>query len=97
MKLILTLAAALLAPTLLVAGPACAQAARPEALIRAWQQANSDCRGYPGDDPRSVTGCAERSALGRRIDRAGWCYGQRGQRGFELQWHRCGPSSIRAE
>jgi hypothetical protein len=87
--------AALILPALLAAATPALADDRPVTLIQLWQDASSDCRGYPGDDPRSVKGCAERDLYGRKLAAVGWCYGRRGELGYQMQWHRCGPNSIR--
>lgn len=59
-----------------------AQAApRPTELIATWSKLNSQCRGGSGDDPSTMHACEQRDAVGRRIDRAGWCFGKTGQSG----------------
>lgn len=67
----------------------------PKTMMRLWTQANGQCRGGSGDDPKTHDACDEREAYSKRLSQLGWCYGKRGQAGYQLQWHRCGPGSIR--
>jgi len=64
-----------------------------EALIAQWKEQNSLCRGLSGDDPRTQPACDERQRIGRALYRQGWCYGEKGQYGYQMQWHRCRADS----
>lgn len=62
-------------------------------LITLERDANDRCRGGSGDDV--LPACAERSEYGERLYALGMCYGREGEAGYQQQWHRCGPRSIR--
>ncbi len=86
--------AAVLVAITLAAGTALAEEqSRPDQLIAQWQEQNSLCRGLHGDDPRMQPACDERQRLGRALDTQGWCYSKKGQMGYQMQWHKCGPDS----
>jgi len=68
-----------------------------ERLIQMERAANSRCRGGSGDELHTWEACGERTAYGRILGMMGWCYGRRGEAGYQMQWHRCTPTSIRPE
>jgi hypothetical protein len=70
-------------------------ASSPSTLVDLWIVANGQCRGGSGDDPRTPAACDRRQALGHQLDALNWCYGRRGEYGYQMQWHRCGPTSTR--
>lgn len=92
-------AARLVCLALCAVGACDAASAAPhaEALIEAWREQNTLCRGLPGDDPRSVAACEKRQGIGRDLGRLGWCYGKRDQLAYQMQWHRCEAASLRPE
>jgi len=57
-----------------------------KSLVGAWHDANGVCRGTPGG---SESACEKREALGARLEAIGYCYGERGQYGYQMKWHRC--------
>lgn len=64
----------------------------PKAMIEAWQQANSGCRG--GTDPDKIEiMCDLRDKIGKALDDKGWCYGEQGQAGYQMKWHSCTSNS----
>jgi hypothetical protein len=67
----------------------------PAALIKLWYQENDKCRGGSGDDPRTDAACAARETYDAKLRAIGWCYGKRGQFGYQMNWHKCGPASLR--
>lgn len=67
------------------------------ALIAEYEVRNTRCRGGSGDDPGTQAACDERQRLGREINRLGWCYGEKGQMGYQMAWHPCGPGDERFE
>lgn len=76
--------------------PAAAQA-DAEALIRLEREANGKCRGGSGDAQETWEACGARDAYGRVLGMLGWCYGQRGQAGYQMAWHRCQANSNRMQ
>lgn len=62
-------------------------------LLTLSADANDRCRG--GGVPDVMAACAERSEYGERLSALGMCYGKRGEFGYQMQWHRCGPTSNR--
>jgi hypothetical protein len=73
----LTLAA--LSIVLRLATPAHAQ--RP--MITGWLAANADCKGGPGDDPKTTKACEKRDQIGARLKRRGCVYQEDGD------WWKC--------
>jgi hypothetical protein len=67
----------------------------PKTMLRLWYEANGQCRGSSGDDPKTHLACEERAAYGKRLDQLGWCYGKKGEAGYQRTWHRCGRNSER--
>lgn len=39
--------------------------------------------------------CALRDKQFTLANKAGWCYGKKGQSGYQMEWHKCGPRSLR--
>lgn len=67
----------------------------PKTMQRLWFEANGACRGGSGDNPKTHLACDEREAYGKRLGQLGWCYGKKGEYGYQHQWHRCGRNSVR--
>ena len=67
----------------------------PAALTKLWAQQNENCRGGHGDDPRTDAACAARETYYAKLRVIGWCYGKRGQLGYQMSWHKCGPDSLK--
>lgn len=65
-------------------------------MVISYEDLNDQCRGGPGDDPATITACEHREALGLRLDTRGLCKGKDGEAGYQMQWHHCGPSSLRS-
>jgi hypothetical protein len=61
----------------------------PETMIKLWHEANSQCRGGPGDQKATLDACEEREAYGKRLGQLGWCYGKPGEAGYQMKWHQC--------
>jgi hypothetical protein len=64
-------------------------------LIELWYDANSRCRGGPGDSALTDAACSERDRYTSRLDALDRCYGKRGQIGAEMKWHVCASDSLR--
>jgi len=79
----------------MAAGGAAAQTAvDASGLLRLEQMANELCRGGSGDRPETEIACQVRDDLVRRLRDVGWCYGEVGQAGYQMQWHRCNRRSL---
>lgn len=82
----------LFAATLGNRGFSATQPETPKAMIEAWQEANSGCRG--GTDPnKTEVMCDLRDEIGKALDARGWCYGKQGQAGYQMNWHSCKSNS----
>jgi hypothetical protein len=66
-----------------------------QSLLELWEKQNAKCRGGSGDEPETLRMCDARDETSRRLDKLDYCYGKNGQIGAEMEWHRCGPDSIR--
>lgn len=64
-------------------------------LVKLWHQDNSSCRGSSGVDPDTFPPCLRRQKTGEQLDAKGYCYGKDGEYGYQMEWHRCGPTSTR--
>jgi len=64
-----------------------------KALITLSDDANDKCRGGGVEDV--MMACSERSEYSERLHALGICYGKSGEAGYQMQWHRCGSTSIR--
>ncbi|PZR93485.1 MAG: hypothetical protein DI537_10205 [Stutzerimonas stutzeri] len=67
----------------------------PKTMQRLWFEANGACRGGSGDDPKTHLACDEREAYAKRLNQLGWCYGKKGEFGYQQKWHRCSRNSVR--
>lgn len=61
-------------------------------MILAYGVADQECRGRPDAD----AACYRRTDIGQDLNKAGWCYGKRGQGRANFEWHRCTAQSLRA-
>ena len=80
-------------------GSAAAYAGNPvppnvKALVKAEAELNNLCRGGPGDDPKTLQACDDRNAVETRLYAVGWCYGMRGQAGYQMKGHKCTKNSL---
>lgn len=64
-------------------------------LIKLWTEANTLCRGGSGDAPATRFACDRRQGYGQRLAELNWCYGRRGEQGYQMRWHPCRANSIR--
>lgn len=62
-------------------------------LLQLVEMANGLCRGGSGDRPETEIACQVRDDLVRRLRDVGWCYGEAGQAGYQMRWHRCNRRS----
>ncbi|MBF0138034.1 MAG: hypothetical protein H7833_05695 [Magnetococcus sp. DMHC-1] len=58
-------------------------------LLVRWDELNGRCRGGSGDDQKTWDACDEREKMGDQLKSHGWCYGEPGQFGYQMAWHRC--------
>lgn len=75
-------------------------AASPAAdqLVKAWDEANENCRG--STDPESFEmklECERRERLTGRLSQIDYCNGKKSQGAPEYRWHKCGPGSLRLD
>ena len=66
-------------------------------MVISYERLNDECRGGSGDDPQTITTCEQRQALGRKLDARGLCKGRDDEAGYQMQWHPCGPGSLRLD
>ncbi|WP_305989774.1 hypothetical protein [Roseibium sp. MMSF_3544] len=66
----------------------------PTHLIELWHSENELCRGSS-----SQTGpggaCDRRERVSAKLARANWCYGRKGEYGYQHEWHTCNAGSLR--
>ncbi|MEO5334670.1 MAG: hypothetical protein H7839_21860 [Magnetococcus sp. YQC-5] len=60
-------------------------------LLALWDKLNDRCRGGSGDDQKTWDACDERERTGDQLKARGWCYGEPGQFGYQMEWHKCKP------
>jgi hypothetical protein len=75
----------------ILAAPQSAMAQTPviRDLLVIERQLNTMCRGWSGDDPRTAEVCDVRERMIEVLSTMGYCYGRRGQAGYQMQWHKC--------
>jgi len=64
-------------------------------LIERWHRENSSCRGGSGDAPETLVACSARERIGHDLAKLNWCFGKRGQFGYQMEWHSCEARSMR--
>jgi hypothetical protein len=67
----------------------------PEALVSQWQDLNGQCRGGSGNEQKTQDACVQRERVSLKLGQAGYCYGRRGEHGYQMKWHVCVADSIR--
>ncbi|MDC7683320.1 hypothetical protein PQU92_08530 [Asticcacaulis sp. BYS171W] len=60
-----------------------------KALLTHYADLNEQCRGGSGDDPKTMKACDERDALSDKLEKAGYCYGEFAEYGFQSGWAKC--------
>lgn len=76
-----------------LAAPATAQISPDvKSMISAYDVADQECRGSPDAD----AACGRRTDIGMDLNKAGFCYGMKGQGRANFMWHRCTARSLRA-
>ena len=69
--------------------------AKTSEIVDLYADANDRCRGGAGNDPLTIGACGEREQYSTILKGRGWCYGREGEAGYQMEWHVCGPNSIR--
>ena len=79
--LVATIALTLAALCLVLRLATTAHAQRP--IITGWLAANTECKGGPADDPKTLKACARRDEIGAKLKRRGCVYQEDGD------WWKC--------
>ena len=64
-------------------------------MISAEHDLDIMCRGGSPEDFTTVEACKQRDKLVKALHGASYCYGKKGQISANMQWHKCGPNSLR--
>lgn len=64
-------------------------------ILSAEDTLNGFCRGWRGDKPETQEACIARDKLVAVLKDNGWCYGKKGQAGYQMKWHKCTNDSER--
>lgn len=64
-------------------------AREPSRVIALWQEENGLCRGGPSDSDKTMDACDRRDAIAAKLQNIGWCFGQPGEYGYQMNWHPC--------
>ena len=64
-------------------------------LLGEIDQANSKCRGMPGDSTEGMVACEKRDRLMQEAEKAGWCWGPQESFGYERHWIQCNEDPAR--
>lgn len=67
-------------------------AREPSRVIAQWQEENELCRGGSGNSDETMKACDRRDSITAKLLNVGWCYGQPGEYGYQMNWHRCDES-----
>jgi hypothetical protein len=68
--------------------------ADPAGLLERWASLNSRCRGGSGDAEETMQSFEDRDHSQVIMRANGWCYGRKGEAGYQMEWHRCSNSSL---
>jgi|GEM_PF-2388062 hypothetical protein len=66
-----------------------------KAMISAEHDLDVMCRDGSPEEFTTVEACKTRDKLVKGLHDKGYCYGRKGQAGADMQWHKCGPNSVR--
>jgi hypothetical protein len=64
-------------------------------LIGLYTDADANCRLSMNDDALTEASCAARSIYGAALNGEDWCYGKEDEPNATMEWHVCGPTSLR--
>lgn len=64
-------------------------ASAPVRLISQWQEQNGACRGGSGDSAETLAACDRRERITAKLQTVGWCFGRKGEYGYQMDWHAC--------
>ena len=64
-------------------------------MISAEHDLDVMCRGGSPEEFVTVEACKQRDKLVKTLHGKSYCYGKKGQAGANMQWHKCGPNSLR--
>ena len=64
-------------------------------LIEDFGEYDEACRGGSGDQTETWVACGSRDYASDLLYEFGWCYGEIGQFGYQMDLHRCSATSIR--
>jgi hypothetical protein len=64
-------------------------------LIQDFGKYDDTCRGGSGDQSETWVACGSRDYASDLLYEFGWCYGEIGQFGYQMDLHRCSATSIR--
>ncbi|MDL2406171.1 hypothetical protein PY650_10920 [Rhizobium calliandrae] len=68
-------------------------ASAPVRLISQWQEQNGACRGGSGDSAETLAACDRRERITAKLQTVGWCFGRKGEYGYQMDWHACDATS----
>jgi hypothetical protein len=66
-----------------------------KAMISAEHDLDVMCRGGSPEEFTTAEACKSRVKLAKALDDKGYCWGKKGQAQRDMQWHKCGPNSLR--
>ena len=64
-------------------------------MISAEHDLDVMCRGGDPEEFTTVEACKQRNKLVKALHDKNYCYGKKGQTAANMQWHKCGPHSLR--
>jgi hypothetical protein len=64
-------------------------------MIAAEHDLDVMCRGGSPEEFTTVEACKQRDKLVKALYDKGYCHGKKGQTSADMQWHKCGPNSLR--
>ncbi|WP_046109693.1 hypothetical protein [Devosia geojensis] len=64
-------------------------------LVGLYTDADANCRLSMRHDALTEASCAARSIYGAALNGEDWCYGKQDEPNATMEWHACGPTSLR--
>lgn len=64
-------------------------------LIALYEDADSACRLSMSGDVKVAVACEARAIYGAALNERNWCKGREGEPNAMVEWHECGPDSLR--
>lgn len=83
-----------LAAVILATATVAHAASDPRALVKAYNEADGNCRAARLDETVVEMECERRASVSGRLAELGWCRGRKGEAQYQMRWQPCDRNSI---